>query len=55
MTDAREQMKIKRQLEELYWKRPEVYELIKDALELSSDEYEDFMKQVFPILKKYMN
>ena len=55
MTDTREDVKIKRQLEELKRKRPEVFDLIIEASLLPEDKYEEFMKQVSPILKKYLN
>ena len=54
MIDTREEMKIARQLEELRWKRPEVYDLIIEASLLPDDKYEEFMKRISPILKKYL-
>ena len=50
-----EARKILRQLEELRRKKPEVYQLLQDAVELPEDKYTLFMQQVMPILKKYMN
>jgi hypothetical protein len=55
MTEAGELLKLRRQLEELQRTRPEVYDLIRDALALPPAEYEEFMRQAMPILKKYMN
>ena len=55
MTQQAELLKIGRQLEELRRTRPQVYDLIIDALELPEDKYQEFMRQVMPILKKYMN
>ena len=55
MTEQAEQMKIQRQLQELRRTRPDVYNLIVDALALDSAQYEEFMRQAMPILRKYMN
>ena len=55
MTRQAEQMKIARQLEDLRRTRPDVYDLIVDALALPPAQYEEFMRQAMPILRKYMN
>ena len=55
MTKQAEQMKIARQLEDLRRTRPDVYDLIVDALALPPAQYEEFMRQAMPILRKYMN
>ncbi len=55
MTQQAELLKIRRQLEELRRTRPQVYDVIIDALALPPDKYAEFMRQVMPILKKYMN
>ena len=55
MTQQAELLKIGRQLEELRRTRPQVYDLIRDAATLPADKYAEFMRQVMPILKKYMN
>ena len=55
MTEAGELLKLRRQLEEIRRTRPDVYDLIRDALALSPAEYEEFMRQAMPILRKYMN
>lgn len=52
MTEAGEILKLRRQLEEIRRTRPDVYDLIRDALALSPAEYEEFMRQAMPILKK---
>lgn len=55
MTRQAELLKIQHQLEDLRRTRPEVYDVIVDALELPEDKYQEFMRQVMPILRKYMN
>lgn len=55
MTRQAELLKLQRQLEQLRRDRPDVYDLIADALALPADKYDEFMRQVMPILKKYMN
>lgn len=55
MTQQAELLKMQRQLEELRRTRPDVYNLIRDALALEPAQYEEFMRQAMPILKKYMN
>lgn len=55
MTEAGEILKLRRQLEEIRRTRPDVYDLIRDALALDPAQYEEFMRQAMPILKKYMN
>lgn len=55
MTKQAEIARLRRQLEEIRRTRPDVYDLIVDALSLPADEYNEFMRQAMPILKKYMN
>ena len=55
MTRQAELLKMQRQLEELRRTRPDVYDLITDALTLSPEQYDEFMRQAMPILRKYMN
>ena len=55
MTRQAELVKLQRQLEELRRTRPDVYDLIMDAAALSPEQYDEFMRQAMPILRKYMN
>ena len=55
MTRQAELVKLQRQLEELRRTRPDVYNLIIDAAALSPEQYDEFMRQAMPILRKYMN
>ena len=55
MTRQAELVKLQRQLEELRRTRPDVYDLILDAAALSPEQYDEFMRQAMPILRKYMN
>lgn len=55
MTGKAQAIRIAKQLQEIRRTRPDVYKLITGALALSPAEYEEFMRQAMPILKKYMN
>ena len=55
MTQQAELLKTMRQLQDLKRTRPEIYNVIVEALELPQAEYEEFIRQTMPILKKYMN
>ena len=55
MTEQAEDLRIKRQLEELKRHRPRLYDLIRDVMELEPAEYEEFMRQAMPIIRKYLN
>ncbi len=55
MYNRAELVKLQRQLEEVRRTRPDVYDLIRNAVTLPADKYDKFMRQAMPILRKYMN